>query len=869
MSWNVQGSMRGDGVPVAPGMLDGEAVAAGIMKAEGAILDLFQETGLQDPQGVVHSENQWRHHGYHAYPGVDAQAASAAAVRGGLLIALWADVFAAEEVRDIVDIVPGNAMALDVVTAGATLTVINVHGPGSGGDSWASKASFWADVAMYAAAKSAGGTRAVLLGGDFNVWLESPWHPSTRRFQALWEQCDFHRAGPEREEDRRPTRAGHRLDSFLQNSPLVPWAARERPHLAPGRSPASLASDHGPVVLDLPLAVAGKERVTRMAYSHAQDRLHAIRPDSPGVGEAAAAVLQKACGDRRLQAWLSSDQDTATMGTSEVQVVFDMLYAFRDDVSRVTGVRMPSGVDPQYPYGQAETEESLSQVLSDQQALAWRAHELWHQDAAAAGLHSQEASALLQHLWRVDPELSPASVEDLRAALDQQLHQLETRVEELRGVLRSNRRRSIRDYWRGRVPDLQLRWTAIRGAINVVNYAPSGLWSVSVRESEKVLLEASDVIGEVQRYWEALYAKRPVNLPAFERLVWANIPKGVPEEWRSVQGYTLQDLKDAVADDKAPGSNRVTAALIAELPEPVQGLLLHAYRAILRAADVPESWHEAIIWLMPKGTATGNLDEYRLIALGQQDMRMLMTPLMRRFTAVLARKGLAADWQFGAMPGSTAAALVFLAQRRLQRGLEENHVLAFDVSKAFDTAPHGALALLLRHMGVPEELIKLFHTPSCGSLVRIVTAHGPTPSIRVHRGLRQASAESAVLYLLPLEPLLRSLACKAWGDARHAVPPLVQAYCDDLLLMAHSLPQFLEYAAAIARYLTDMGMSLNVGECAYANTARIHSIMVCLSPGEHGVPMGMLTCQGHGTILGPAPRSQGGGDHEGETCTLV
>ena len=142
MSWNVQGSMQGDGVPVAPGMLDGEAVVAGVMKAEGAILGLFQETGLQDPQGVVHSENQWRHHGYHAYPRVDAQAASAAAVRRGLLIALRVGVFAAEEVRDIVDLVPGKAMALDVVTAGGTLTVINVHGPGSGGDSWASKASF-------------------------------------------------------------------------------------------------------------------------------------------------------------------------------------------------------------------------------------------------------------------------------------------------------------------------------------------------------------------------------------------------------------------------------------------------------------------------------------------------------------------------------------------------------------------------------------------------------------------------------------------------------------------------------------------------------------------------------------------------------
>ena len=36
---------------------------------------------------------------------------------------------------------PGKAMGLDVVTAGATLTVITVPGPGSGGDSWVSKAS--------------------------------------------------------------------------------------------------------------------------------------------------------------------------------------------------------------------------------------------------------------------------------------------------------------------------------------------------------------------------------------------------------------------------------------------------------------------------------------------------------------------------------------------------------------------------------------------------------------------------------------------------------------------------------------------------------------------------------------------------------
>ena len=30
VSWNVQGLMRGDGMPTAPGMLDSEAVVAGI-----------------------------------------------------------------------------------------------------------------------------------------------------------------------------------------------------------------------------------------------------------------------------------------------------------------------------------------------------------------------------------------------------------------------------------------------------------------------------------------------------------------------------------------------------------------------------------------------------------------------------------------------------------------------------------------------------------------------------------------------------------------------------------------------------------------------------------------------------------------------
>ena len=111
------------------------------------------------------------------------------------------------------------------------------------------------------------------------------------------------------EEDRQPTREGHKLDSYLLNAPLVPWAMQERPYLAPGRPPTALRSEHGPVVLGIPVAVATKERITRLAYSHAQGRLHAIRSDSPGVREAAEAVLQRAYDDPTLREWLSSVPD--------------------------------------------------------------------------------------------------------------------------------------------------------------------------------------------------------------------------------------------------------------------------------------------------------------------------------------------------------------------------------------------------------------------------------------------------------------------------------------------------------------------------------------------------------------------------------
>ena len=218
----------------------------------------------------------------------------------------------------------------------------------------------------------------------------------------------------------------------------------------------------------------------------------------------------------------------------------------------------------------------------------------------------------------------------------------------------------------------------------------------------------------------------------------------------------MQDLHSALdkADGKAPGPNHVGARFIKALPAPVQWLLVHSYRAILRGAPPPTHWREAHIWRSPKVPGSARLDDYRPIALGQLDMKLLTGPLTQRITEVLTRHGVVSDWQQGALAGSNIGGPLIMAQRQLQRG-RPNYIFSFDARKAFDTAPHGALHLILRHLSVPPEVIDLlFFLRKCARL-RIVTRHGMTKPLHMLRGVRQGNPESPLLYAHLLEPLLR------------------------------------------------------------------------------------------------------------------
>ena len=337
---------------------------------------------------------------------------------------------------------------------------------------------------------------------------------------------------------------------------------------------------------------------------------------------------------------------------------------------------------------------------------------------------------------------------------------------------------------------------------------PSGLWNVRVPNTQTLLTEAHDVMFAVRAFWRELYDKRPVDLPGSQAVLGRHVPR-VPEgAWTQVQQYFTQDLNSALdkADGKAPGPNHVEARFIKALPAPVQWLLVYSYQAILHGALPPMHWGNAHIPLSPKVPGSARLDDYRPVALGQLDMKLLTGPLTQRITEVLTRHGLVSDWQPGALPGSNTGPPLLMAQRQLQRG-RPNYVFSFDARKAFDTGPHGALHLILRNLSVPLDVIEfLLFLHTCTRL-RIVTAHGLKQPVYMLRGVRQGNPESPLLYALLLEPLLRAQGhrLRPPGGAEHG---LIQAYIDNLLVVAHTLQHFVEGMEAVAAYLGMMGVEL-------------------------------------------------------------
>ena len=628
----------------------------------GALAIMLQETGIATRAQEMQVAAALRDKGY--TPFFSSRLAKTGATStsrvGGLRTAVSSKYVAEHEVLSFTEIVPRRAAALEIRTAGGGLTLINIHGPQASCPSWAGWAAFWADIQMYATARSLGGRHLVVITGDTNVYLVATSNPATEHLRAGWEACGFRRATAGGEEDMTPTLhpSRHRVDTFLVNDPLLPSSLRKSVWARGMAHPQVVGSDHLPVRLALPglLNAAGRAAMPT-PYSHTEGRLLLYDTEAASVQHCLWAAVTVAQDEPSLAPRLGPAEQHAygSMPVAAVDKVFEHLHAAHDALARVVGRRQPSlaGTDPAEG-DPPESGKRLQAAFLCYDTLAASAPAAYQADAAQHGICSEAALWLAEELRGASPRFRPTTQGQLQEELERQAAALEEDIRQLRALLAADRKPAIKDFWRRHAPDIAQRWKAVRGAIQVEAPGLSGLWNVRVPNTQTLLTEANNVMFAVRAFWRELYDKRLVDLPGFQAVLGSDVPRVPDGAWTQVQQYSMQDLQSALdkADGKAPGPNHVEALFIKALPAPVQWLLVHSYQAIFRGAPPPMHWRDAHIWLSPKVQGSARLDDYRPIALGQLDMKLLTGPLTQRITEVLTRHGVVSDWQQGAFPGS-------------------------------------------------------------------------------------------------------------------------------------------------------------------------------------------------------------------------
>uniref|UniRef100_A0A670IZE6 Reverse transcriptase domain-containing protein n=1 Tax=Podarcis muralis TaxID=64176 RepID=A0A670IZE6_PODMU len=244
---------------------------------------------------------------------------------------------------------------------------------------------------------------------------------------------------------------------------------------------------------------------------------------------------------------------------------------------------------------------------------------------------------------------------------------------------------------------------------------------------------------------------------------------------KSIQKITLQEkgklsapieideIKDIIKDlkkGKAPGPDGYTGRYYKEMESILLTPMQEVMNNILRERELPETWKEALITLIPKQDSDLlQTKNYRPISLLNIDYKIFAGILAKRLKSIL-RESIHRD-QAGFLPGrymkdnirNVVNIIEYLSDRCDKQGM----LLFVDAEKAFDNLIWDFLLKQLEYMEVGAEFyngVKAIYTEQKAKLI----INGvETPEIRIAKGTRQGCPLSPLLFIMVLETLLNSI----------------------------------------------------------------------------------------------------------------
>lgn len=349
----------------------------------------------------------------------------------------------------------------------------------------------------------------------------------------------------------------------------------------------------------------------------------------------------------------------------------------------------------------------------------------------------------------------------------------------------------------------------------------NGIYKIRDPQTKSTHCKMEDIQGCFEKYYKNLYSQSTVDddtqLESF--LNSLNLPTVTEGQNTSlIAEITPEELNTAIARlkaNKAPGTDGFTSEWYKSLREPLTPMLLDTFNWVLEKGEIPPSWREAIISVIPKeGKDRMECANFRPISVLNQDYKLFTSILARRIEIVLP--DIINIDQTG-----------FIRQRQTQDSIRRSlHVMrhitkkkveavlvALDAEKAFDSVRWAFLYKVLQKFGFHETLIKTIQTLYDRPSARVKINGGLSRTFTLERGCRQGCPASPLLFAIFIEPLSQWIRQNkdikgidmAGGEQKLAL------FADDVLLYvgqpAHTIPILM---STLEEYGTFSGYKLNV-----------------------------------------------------------